>query len=322
MTEKSKKDDEFLILGTEVAMSIINIQTRKLTLRKNLFSRMMDEKGLVLAASIILLELNNLLQAHKETFTQFIWKRRVQTKKDLRVLFQTGFELGLYLIFLPRSGIIGRFGDLIAESNIETIQAFERTNSMQICNEAIDTGICELEDIPGVFKQVILLQPPVSNNTAITISSSRLEFKVIEKKISDEWYCLAATSGPWAIKLFSKSLIKSICDQTASSLKAVEKNAVEYEYSYLHMIARLFDLVHPSHQLQAAILAYPLYSTHILKRRIQALGYTLSSNNDDSTFFDHKAASELIKQLQEKTDKDMKCYFEIIVPYKANWRAG
>lgn len=45
MTEKSKKDDEFLILGTEVAMSIINIQTRKLTLRKSLFSRMMDEKG-------------------------------------------------------------------------------------------------------------------------------------------------------------------------------------------------------------------------------------------------------------------------------------
>ena len=63
--EKSKKDDEFLILGTEVAMSIINIQTRKLTLRKNLFSRMMDEKGLVLAASIILLELNNLLHPVK-----------------------------------------------------------------------------------------------------------------------------------------------------------------------------------------------------------------------------------------------------------------
>ncbi len=45
MTEKSKNDDEFLILGTEVAMSIINIQTRKATLRKSLFSRMMDEKG-------------------------------------------------------------------------------------------------------------------------------------------------------------------------------------------------------------------------------------------------------------------------------------
>lgn len=47
MTEKSKKDDEFLILSIEAAMSIINIQTRKQTLRKGLYNRMMDEKGML-----------------------------------------------------------------------------------------------------------------------------------------------------------------------------------------------------------------------------------------------------------------------------------
>lgn len=216
--------------------------------------------------------------------------------------------------------MIGRFGDLIAESNIEAIQAFERTNSTKICNEAIENGLCELEDIPGFFRQTIILQPPPISDTAIIISSSRLEFKVVEK--DNKWHCLAATSGPWAIKLFSKSLIKSICDQTADSLKAAERTSKETEYSYIHILARLFDLVHPTHQLQAAILAYPLYSTQILKRRIQALSYDMGTGSEDSSVIDHKTTSELVRQLQHKMEKDLRCYFEIIVPYLANWRIG
>ena len=211
---------------------------------------------------------------------------------------------------------------MIAESNIEAIQAFERTNSTKICNEAIDTGLCELEDIPGFFKQTIILHPPPPSNTAILVSSSRLEFKLVEKEHINQWHCLAATSGPWAIKLFSKSLVKSICDQTANSLKIAELTSKESEYSYIHILARLFDLVHPSHQLQAAILAYPLYATQILKRRIQALSYDLGAGSEDSSVFDHKTTSELVGQLQHKMEKDMRCYFEIVVPYLANWRAG
>jgi hypothetical protein len=69
-------------------MAIINLQTRKQMLRKSLFSRMLDEKGWTIS---IMKELNNMMQTHKDSFTQFIWKRRFQTKKDLRALFQSGF---------------------------------------------------------------------------------------------------------------------------------------------------------------------------------------------------------------------------------------
>ncbi len=134
LTNQSKKDDEFLILGVEAAMSIINLSTRKQTLRKSLFSRMRDEK-----------ELNILMQAHRDEFTQFIWKRRLGTKKDLRGIFQSG------------PGIIGRFGDLIADTNLESIQNFEKTNCSKICKDAISFGFCEAEDIQGYFRQTVLL---------------------------------------------------------------------------------------------------------------------------------------------------------------------
>ena len=76
-------------------MAIINLQTRKQMLRKSLFSRMLDEKGWKIS---IMKELNNMMQTHKDSFTQFIWKRRFQTKKDLRALFQSGFGYQLCLI--------------------------------------------------------------------------------------------------------------------------------------------------------------------------------------------------------------------------------
>lgn len=115
--------------------------------------------------------------------------------------------------------------------------------------------------------------------------------------------------------------MKSICDQTAISLKDQDPNKTDI--SYIQILARLFDLVHPTHQLQAAILAYPHYSAQMLKRRILSLGYDMGvSNNDETTLLDHKVTTELIRQLQRKLEKETKTYFEFIVPFKSQWRIG
>ncbi len=217
-------------------------------------------------------------------------------------------------------GIIGRFGDLIAESNLEAIQSFERYNCSKLCHDAIGAGICDFEDIPGFFKQTILLQR--RRNPNIYMANTRLEFKINSKLPTMKWYSVFATSGPWAIKLYAKSLVRTVIEQTLISLKQKESTAKDFDFSFVHILARLFDLVHPTHQLQAAVLAYPLYGAQILKRRVLSLSYDLGGGNEDNITLDHKITTELVKQLQKKLDKEMKAYFEVIVPFKAKWRVG
>ncbi|KAJ3272756.1 hypothetical protein HDV01_005284 [Terramyces sp. JEL0728] len=288
LTEKSKKDDEFSILGIEASMAIINLSQRKTNLRKRLYVKLTDER-----------ELNNIMNTHKEGFTQFIWKRRLQTKRDLRALFQSG------------PGIIGRLGDLIAESNLEAIQSFERSNWARLCNHAIAAGLCEKDDIEG-------------DNRAIQISASRYEFRLISPKdVEAEWNCAFATSGPWGVKLYAKSLVRDVVVQTMSQLKMKQDSpAKDTDFSYIHIIARLIDLYHPSHQLQASVLAYPLYGTQILKRRISSLGYNFGGANEDLAVLDFKTVSDIVKQINTRLETEMSVYFEFSVPFRANWRAG
>ena len=87
MTDSSKREDELALLAIDAAMAIINLSVRRQTLRKRLVMRIKDEKGI-----IINLELTNMMQNHKDDFTQFIWKRRMQTKRDVRTLFQAGYS--------------------------------------------------------------------------------------------------------------------------------------------------------------------------------------------------------------------------------------
>ncbi|KAI8899147.1 hypothetical protein BC833DRAFT_587015 [Globomyces pollinis-pini] len=295
LTDNSKMEDEYSIIGVEAVMSIINITVRKQSLKKRLFSKMMDEK-----------ELNTLMQTHKEDFTQFIWKRRLQTKKDLRFLFQSG------------PGTIGRFGDIIANNNLESIQGFERYNWARLCKDAINFGMCELEDIPGFFNQVCLQSP--RNNSHVMISPSRLEFKVMDK--NPEYHCVSATSGAWANKLYAKALIKDIMDQSLEQLMEKDGPNRDTDYTYAQFLAKVVDVLHPTHQLQASVLAFPLYGPQILKRRILQLGYDMSGTSEETSQLDYKFTMDVMKQMCRKVDKDMKCYYEFSVPLKANWRAG
>lgn len=103
-------------------------------------------------------------------------------------------------------------------------------------------------------------------------------------------------------------------------MKNVSKEA---EYSYLHAICRIIDFIHPTHALQANVLAYPLYSNQILKRKLVSLGYDTLSSPEDPTFsLDNRVAMEIMRQVEKRLEKEVRCYFEFIVPVHSFWRVG
>ena len=52
--------------------------------------------------------------------------------------------------------MIGRFGELISDSNMEVIQTFERNNLAKLCKEAITSGLCDHDDVPGFFNNKVI----------------------------------------------------------------------------------------------------------------------------------------------------------------------
>lgn len=152
-------------------------------------------------------ELTNMMQNHKEEISQYIWKRKLQNKRDVRALFQGGM------------GMVCRFGDMISESCLESIQSFEKHNLGMLLKESINQGKCEADDIPGLLNQRVCtfklnLKGALLafNSTKINVAINRLEFQLTSDDISDEnkWFCVYGTCGPCALKLYSKPLMKDI----------------------------------------------------------------------------------------------------------------
>lgn len=52
---------------------------------------------------------------------------------------------------LCRPGVISRFGDLVAESSLESLQSFERINLARLCRDKIAAGVCSEDDVPVYF---------------------------------------------------------------------------------------------------------------------------------------------------------------------------
>ena len=217
---------------------------------------------------------------------------------------------------------MGRFGDLIAESNLDAIQTFERNNWAKLTKDLIYSDGCEQEDLQGLLGQrVIIYTPKYSQKVKVGLSRSEFNLNPFdENNQEDQWHSVYASAGPWAVKQYARPLIKEIVMQTMDQIKSVPK---ELDFSYTHILARILDLVHPTHQLQANILAYPLYSTHILKRRLLALGYEVGGPNEDLTFvLDNRLALEIMKQIDKRLEKDLRAYYEFIVSFRSRWRVG
>ncbi|KAI8589518.1 hypothetical protein BDZ88DRAFT_461954 [Geranomyces variabilis] len=322
LTENSKQEDEMALISMEAVVSIVNFSARKQILRERLMKRMTDEKELATA-----------LQAHRDQFAQFIWKRRVGARKDMRALFQTG------------PGMISRFGDLITNSTLESLQSFERMNWARLCKDKIAAGVCSDEDVPAYFTRKIFLAAPAVP-ADVVVHANRLEVHLREPRSSpdggtpppvtppkNDWGCVYGTAGPWRARLLSRPTIRELVRQTHEQIVDLRRQEDGGDsYSYAHLLSRLIDAVHPSHQLPAAVLANPANGAAVIKRRLRQLGYSTTHPNtpvyaqpatvDEAAPFDAQHALGIIAQIADRLRLKHRFYFEFSAPDRTSWRVG
>ncbi|KAI8848939.1 hypothetical protein BC829DRAFT_425405 [Chytridium lagenaria] len=147
---------------------------------------------------------------HRDEFSQFIWKRRSQARRDLRSLFQVGNDMPT--------------GDMIADASLELLHLFEKTNTVRLCKDAINWGLCEMDDIPGFLR----------------------------KESPSLFHPQTRPSYPWAARLQGKTMVAAMVSQSLDQIR-FESNMDE-NYSYISFLARCIDIAHPSHQLQALLV--------------------------------------------------------------------
>ncbi|KAJ3038616.1 hypothetical protein HDV00_000460 [Rhizophlyctis rosea] len=150
-TRSLREEDEMSLLGMEAVVAIINFSVRKQILRSRVMGRMSDEK-----------ELSSTLNQHREEFSQFIWKRRVASRKEMRMLFQAG------------PGMICRFGDMIGDSTLEGLQAFEKNNWARLSRDGIRWDLVDGDDLGMYFMRKVFLIAP-KHRTRLRVTTSRLE---------------------------------------------------------------------------------------------------------------------------------------------------
>ena len=136
---------------------------------------------------------------------------------------------------------------------------------------------------------------------------------------NQKWATAYASEGVWSARCLSKQLVRDIVIQTLQQVKLNQDNGKSF--SYLHSLARIFDLVHPTQNVQSAIMAYPINAISILKKRLASFGYH-SMPNEDPNVLDNIQTAEYIRQINRKLDKEMRAYFEFTVPHRVAWRIG
>ncbi|KAI9331354.1 hypothetical protein BDR26DRAFT_870379 [Obelidium mucronatum] len=296
MKEKMLAEDQLKLLEMETIVAIVNPVVRRDILRSQLMGHMNDEK-----------EMSTSLQQHKDEFMQFIWKRRVHAKKEMRSLFANG------------SGMMCRLGDMISGSTMEGIQLFEQSNTVRLCRDAVRWTMCEAEDLPTLLnKKMGIILPKVPSH--IIMKPNRLEFYVDEKAPPFSWSCVYANQGPSTKTLLAKKMLTDMTVQTLDRLlfshESFEKT------SFLCTFAKLLDAIHPTHALQGSVLAFPLYAGTILKKRLVQLGYSISPLSEDVGQIDANFAKGILKQLVHALVHEQRFYYEVSFPDLTAFRIG
>ncbi|KAJ3113482.1 hypothetical protein HDU96_003349 [Phlyctochytrium bullatum] len=81
-------------------------------------------------------------------------------------------------------------------------------------------------------------------------------------------------------------------------------------------------ITHPSHQLQATVLAHPLNAPTIIKKRLTALKYDIGSHTEEYGTIDYNFAVDIVRQLNWKMEMEHMFYFEFTYPVHTQWRVG
>lgn len=179
----------------------------------------------------------------------------------------------------------------------------------------------------------------------IKIFPSRLEFETkdnrpdsaatqseskVQTSFNNGWYSLFGSIGIWYARIMSKQLLRDIAGQAQDQLMNLCINTDQMQkLSVIHLLARILDVVHPSHQLQSAILSSSTetQATNLLKKRISALGYSLMVKDTKATAIleENNCHPEfglfIVNQIVSRLNKDMKICFEF-TSNGCEWRVG
>ncbi|KAI9190216.1 hypothetical protein H9P43_001649 [Blastocladiella emersonii ATCC 22665] len=316
-------EDEELMdhFNTEAMAAIINQGVRTSLLKSRIMSKIGDEK-----------ELGNLIQAHKDEFLQQIWNRRLITKRELRTMFRHG------------AGIMHNLGDLISRTTLDLVNATERNNCVTYLKDGIAWGFVGNDDVTGILSRKVFLVG-ANDSEVVFLHSSRLDFGLQPNRPDPlAWGCVRATRGALRAHAFSRPIELELVQ---SALRTVEqaRDTGDTTTSFMHLLARTADLVHPGHFVLADVIAYPLYAQGVLRHKLLALGYDVqedaaaaaatangqapaaagvtgattnaASNPRSATF-----AANVLYAMARKLQHTCRFYFEFTVRERTAWRVG
>ena len=164
------------------------------------------------------------------------------------------------------------------------------------------------------------LVQPISSQQVL-VSPSRLDVELTNltaETPKDMWAGTIANASLWAVRLFSKPIVRDVVIETYSRLRLAQDD----RFSYVQTLARIIDLAHSGQKLQTLVMAYPNHAVPLLKKRILALGYSLGTTAEDSMTLDLSTTLDIVKQVNKKLEKDHRFYFEFSAPHKVPWRVG
>ena len=134
-------------------------------------------------------------------------------------------------------------------------------------------------------------------------------------------------------------------------LPPIERHPTELpsKNSFLCVLARLLDGMHPTHKLQTTLLTYPLNAPAMLRRRFTSLGYevpsvevpgkigapeqTMTHGLDSAatingappgtiTIFDAPVTLFMLAQMDQRLGRDLRFYYEFSGTINARWCVG
>lgn len=139
------------------------------------------------------------------------------------------------------------------------------------------------------------------------------------------WRCVYASKEIWMTRLGSKLLIRELIqqlyDQTQEAVR--DQNEIRKDISFVYVIAKALDAWHSLHTTIPMILAYPLYASVIIKKKLISLGYEANfQKTDDTKNIDGNTAMDIMRQIFGRADRETKCYYEVSFSENAHFQFG
>ncbi|KNE73311.1 hypothetical protein AMAG_17479 [Allomyces macrogynus ATCC 38327] len=161
------------------------------------------------------------------------------------------------------------------------------------------------------------------------------------------WATVFATRGLTRGLLGSRPVLLNLLYSALRTAQAA-RAAGDTTTSFLHVLARALDLLHPGHHVLADAIAYPLYAQGVLKHALTALGYDAclaappnpglaspASHYVDNSIMGSpgpaiavssaQTAVKVLSQLVDAIERQCRVHFQFSIPKGATataWRAG